>query len=324
MSVDLASGVVGGEPGGAPGYRRVNVGVGAIAGRPVTGGYRRALVTGGSGRLGQAVVPELERRGWMVVAPGRGALDITDADAVRAAVLDLRPEAVVNLAAWTDLERCEIDEDAAHAVNAEAVHHLARAAAMVGARLCQVSTDYVFDGEKGAPYLEDDAVGPLSAYGRTKWAGEVAAGPEALVIRTAWLAAPTGPSFVAAVLAALDQPDRVFHHDDEQRSSPTSVVDLALVLGELVGDGATGVVHVTNAGSATRHEVVRHLLAGAGCDPTRAAALPATPHGLRAGVRRPRSSVLDGARLRAEGRPALRPWQEALAELVIDSRRVGR
>lgn len=279
-------------------------------------GPRRVLVTGGAGRTGSVLVPLLIDRGWDVCAPPSAELDLVDAASVDAAVDQMRPDAIVNLAAWNDLERCEADEAGARGVNAAAVGHLARAADGAGAHLCHVSTDYVFDGEKGTPYVEDDPAAPLSAYARTKLAGEVAAGPDATVVRTAWLAGPNGASTVRAVLAAAARPGQQLRYVADQWSSPTSIVDLCPVLADLLDDRTPGLVHVVNAGAASRFEVAAHVLAEAGHDPARVEAVAATDLSSPAGVRRPRATPLATHELVARGHRALRDWREAFSDLV--------
>ena len=151
----------------------------------------RVLVTGAAGQVGRATAEHCAALGDDVVATDRAALDITDRDAVLAAITTLRPDAVVNPAAWTDVDGCEGDPDRAYAANTLAVRHLAEACRLAGAHLLHVSTDYVFDGRKGAPYTEWDETGPLSVYARSKLAGEREAGADATVVRTL-SASPSG------------------------------------------------------------------------------------------------------------------------------------
>src|SRR5829696_2636959 len=158
----------------------------------------RLLVTGAAGMLGHDVVAAAQNAGHEVGSLARAELDITDAAAVRAAVLDARPDAVVNCAAWTDVDGAEAEEAAATAVNGDGAGHLATAAAEAGALLVHVSTDYVFDGHASDPYPEDAPTAPASAYGRSKLVGEravAAAGGEHAIVRTAWVFGPRGRNF---------------------------------------------------------------------------------------------------------------------------------
>ena len=161
----------------------------------------RLLVTGAAGMLGQDVVSAAEAAGHDVSAFARRDLDITDPAAVGEAVQASRPDAIVNCAAWTDVDGAETQEQEATAVNGAAVGHLSRAAAVAGAHLVHVSSDYVFEGTASAPYVESAATGPLSAYGRSKLAGEMAMDLQRdAVVRASWLFGPNGPNFAATML----------------------------------------------------------------------------------------------------------------------------
>ena len=165
----------------------------------------RLLVTGAAGMLGTDVVAAAAA-GHDVVALARADLDITDAEAVRAAVRDTRPDAVINCAAWTNVDGAETAEAAATRINGDGAGHLAAAAAEAGAHIVHVSTDYVFAGDATAPYPEDAPTGPIGAYGRSKLAGELAvAGRRAdahAIVRTAWVFGPHGKNFVDTMLRA--------------------------------------------------------------------------------------------------------------------------
>ena len=178
----------------------------------------RLLITGAAGMLGTDVVAAAQRAGHDVVARTRGELDITDADAVRHGVLDARPGAIVNCAAWTDVDGAEAAEDEATAVNGSGAGLLARAASDAGALLVQVSTDYVFAGDATEPYLESAAVGPATAYGRSKLAGEQAVRegtPRSAVVRTSWVFGPAGRNFVDTMRRLAAERDEVFFFYDK-------------------------------------------------------------------------------------------------------------
>src|SRR5687768_5703032 len=150
----------------------------------------RVIVTGAAGMLGRAVARDAVRRGHDVVALGHGDLDIAYAAAVARTVAATAPAAIVNCAAWTDVDGAEGAEAEALRVNGDGAGHVARAAAAAGARLVHVSTDYVFDGGRDVPWRESDPVAPLQAYGRTKLAGEravAAAGGEHAIVRASWV-----------------------------------------------------------------------------------------------------------------------------------------
>lgn len=250
-------------------------------------------------------------------ASGLRALDVTDASAVEALVDELRPDVVLNAAAYTAVDRCEEEEAAALRVNGAAPGFLASACKKVGARLVHISTDYVFDGESGRPYVEDDEPKPRSAYGRTKLAGEEAvraAGGDWLIARVQWLYGEHGPNFAATMLRLADEHPRLRVVAD-QFGSPTYTGDVARQLLDLVGNGATGLYHVTNAGETNWCEFARAVLAAAGRADHPVDAI--TTEEFPRPAPRPRYSVLANARLEAEDRNRMRPWPEALDEYML-------
>jgi dTDP-4-dehydrorhamnose reductase len=268
------------------------------------------VVTGAGGQIGTEL---LERLGDHGVGFDRAGLDITDRDVVRSAITTIRPRVVVNAAAWTAVDDAESHPVAAHAVNATAVGQLAEACAEVGARLVTYSTDYVFDGTKPAPYLESDATNPQSVYGRTKLAGEAAAGPEALVLRTSWVCGFHGGNMVKTILRLAAEHDRLSFVDD-QWGHPSFADDLAAKTIELLEGDLRGVVHLTNQGAVTWYEFARAVLEAAGDDPDRVD--PITTAELPRPAPRPANSVLDNAVLRAAGVELLDDFRIPLARLV--------
>ena len=212
----------------------------------------KVLIVGAHGQLG---------RGLAVTAPAdaeivghdRDTLDITDAAAVGAMMDAVRPALVLNAAAYTAVDKAESEEDAAQAVNGTAVGILAEAAARVDARFVHVSTDFVFDGRSGTPYLPDATPNPLGAYGRTKLAGELLAGPQALIVRTAWVYAPTGGNFVRTMLRLMGEKPEVRVVAD-QIGTPTYAPGLASALWTLAAQGLTGIHHYTDAGAASWYD----------------------------------------------------------------------
>jgi len=278
----------------------------------------RALVAGAGGQLGRELVRALGDR--MVFAPTRVELDVSDGAAVRAAVERHRPDVVLNAAAYNRVDQAESEPSLALAANATGVLHLARAAASAGALFVHVSTDYVFDGLASRPYTEDDAPRPLSVYGISKRAGEMmveAADAPLLLVRTSGVFGPGGSrakggSFVDRILerARTGAPLRVV---DDQRFAPTYAPDLADALITLVERGARGRVHVTNEGSCTWHDLAVAALELGGVD-ARVERIRTAELG--APARRPLYSVLSTARYRSLGAPALRPWRDAVADLL--------
>ena len=275
----------------------------------------RVLVTGAAGQLGVDLVEHCRSVGDDVVAADRGVLDITDRDAVVRLVTDVAPDAVINAAAYTAVDACETDEALATAVNAEAVGHLRAACDEVGAHLVQVSTDYVFDGTLDRPYLETDVPNPRSVYGRTKLAGEIAAGPDAAVVRTAWVCGEHGNNMVKLVLR-LAQGDADLAFVDDQRGCPTFTADLAPALRRLAVDREAGVFHLTNGGAVSWYEFVGEILAAAGHDPARVSPIATADLDPPRPAPGPANSVLDNAAWRALGHEPLRHHRAPLAELV--------
>lgn len=282
----------------------------------VTRSGRAVLITGARGQLGIATTDVFARAGWHVVACDRSQLDIVDRDAVLQALTGIRPDVVVNTAAWTAVDACETDPDRSFAANALGPRHVAEACRLVGAHLVHISTDYVFDGTMGRPYTEWDEPRPRSVYGCSKLAGEHEAGAQATIVRTAWLAGAGGSNAVRTVLDLAVDPDRALAFVDDQRGSPTVAEDLAQVLLRLASDRRVGLFHVTNQGSATWYELARHVLTVAGHDPARLRPVSTADLRPQRLAVRPVEAVLDNAALRFAGLPLLSQWQDAVTALV--------
>jgi dTDP-4-dehydrorhamnose reductase len=271
------------------------------------------LVTGAGGQLGRAVVDAAS--GHDVVAADSATLDVRDRDAVMQAFGATRPHVAVHAAAWTAVDDCELDLDRAYAVNALGARHVADAAASVGAHVVYVSTDYVFDGCLDRPYHEWDEPHPRSVYAASKLAGEREIGPGATIVRSAWLFAPWGTNMVRTALRlAAGRP--VLRFVDDQRGSPTSVLDLAPALVRLAVARMPGLYHVTNQGGATWFELVCEVLRAAGHDPARVEPIATVDLDPPRAAPRPANSVLDNAVLRLEGEPLLPDWHDAVARTV--------
>ena len=275
----------------------------------------RLLITGAAGQLGADLVAHCTERGDDLVAVDRERLDITDRDAVLAAVTDLRPDAIVNCAAWTAVDACEGDPDKAFLANALAVRWLREAADRTGSHLVQVSTDYVFDGTADRPYREWDTTNPRSVYGASTLAGEREAGVGAAVVRTSWVCGVHGSNMVKTVLRlAGERP--TFSFVDDQIGHPTFTSDLAPMLRRLALDRRTGIHHITNQGPVSWFEFVREIFSAAGLDPARVSAIstaelqPARP------APRPANSVLDNAVLRGAGIGLLPDFRSTLRHVV--------
>jgi dTDP-4-dehydrorhamnose reductase len=282
------------------------------------------LVTGAAGQLGRELVRVLGVREPVgtVTGLGRADLDVTDRVAVHGAVAGLGPDVVVNCAAWTDVDGCELDPERAHRVNADAVGFLREACERAGAHLVHVSTDYVFSGEASEPYPEGHPTGPVNAYGVSKLAGEVAAGLEATVVRTAWLQSVDGANVFRSVLSQLAEPEEVFFVDD-QHGSPTFVADLAPVILRLGVERAAGVVHATNAGTTSWYGFACEVARASGHDPERVHPICEDDLDASRSARRPAYSALDNAVLRDLGYEPMRHHRDAIADAVAGLRGEG-
>jgi dTDP-4-dehydrorhamnose reductase len=269
--------------------------------------------------LGQDVVAAARAAGHEVTALARAELDVTDGTAVAAALAAAAPDAIVNCAAWTDVDGAEQDEDGAAAVNVTAAANVARAAADLGTRLVHVSTDYVFAGDRPAdasPYVESDATGPRSAYGRTKLAGEqavAAAGGSHAIARTSWLFGTGGGNFAATMLRLAAERDEVTVVND-QIGCPTATAHLAPALLALAfGDAreAQGLFHLVGGGAPVSWngfatEIFRQ--ADVACR-----VLPCTTAEMQRPAPRPAFSALASERAEC---PQLPPWQQGLSDFL--------
>ena len=271
----------------------------------------RILVTGGHGMLAQDVVRELESRGHDVTAQDRDTLDILELPALTARLDELRPDAVVNCAAWTAVDAAEENEAGAFLLNAVAVQNLARATEAAGARLVHISTDYVFDGTRPEPYQADQPVSPLGAYGRTKAAGEWAArteAPDTLIVRTAWLYGRGGncfPKTLAGVLGKNGRADVV----DDQHGQPTWTGDVARVITDLLeAEAPAGTYHATSSGQTTWWGFTRAIAQAIGVDPDVVEAVSSEQFVRPAP--RPEWSVLGHDSLQAAGVEPIGDWAE--------------
>ena len=282
------------------------------------------LVTGAAGMLGTDVVTAFLEADHEVTGLTRSDLDVTDAAAVADAVLG--HDVVVNTAAWTAVDDAESHEAEAFAVNAVGAHHVALAAAATGARLVHVSTDYVFGAvpdtppgpggvERRRPLPEDTRLAPLSAYGRTKAAGEWAvraACPDAYVVRTAWLYGEHGSCFPRTIARLAAERDALSVVDD-QYGQPTWTVDVAALVLRLIGAGASpGAYHATSSGWTSWFGFAGEVVAATGRDPDMVSST--TTEAFPRPAPRPAWSVLGHDRLKAAGVAPIGPWRERWAE----------
>lgn len=287
----------------------------------------KILVTGRSGQVAKSLAerasafPQIE-----ICLAGRPILDLEHDESIRRAVETIAPDMIISAAAYTAVDQAEQDLARAERVNARAPGVLAEAARETGARLIHLSTDYVFDGRKDAPYQDDDPVAPINAYGRTKLAGEEsvrAALAEHAIIRTAWVYSPFGKNFVKTMLALAERQDRLTIVED-QIGNPTSAIDLA--------DGILAVIrcwqknphyglgqtfHLAGGGAASWADFARHIFTvSAEVGGPAAEVVGISTDEWPTLAARPRNSRLDSARFEAVFGYAARPWPEAAAEVV--------
>jgi dTDP-4-dehydrorhamnose reductase len=269
----------------------------------------KILVTGARGMLGRDVALAAANAGHDVTAFGRTELDVTDAEAVAQRIEAERPGAVINCAAWTDVDGSEEAEEQAMAVNGTGAGSVAAAAAAVSAKVVYVSSDYVFDGAKGAPYVETDQPAPLSAYGRTKLAGEEAtavANKRHFVVRSSWLFGIAGGNFVETMLRLADDHGEVLVVRD-QVGSPTYTWHLAYGILRLIEGGAFGIHHMAAEGSCSWYDFAREIFYQAEIE---CKVMSATTEMLGRPAPRPPFSALRSEREHAIRLPA---WQDGLS-----------
>jgi dTDP-4-dehydrorhamnose reductase len=297
----------------------------------------RVLLTGAGGQVGTEMASELAGRAE-VASFERAGLDLADPDAIVAKVRDVRPQVIVNAGAYTAVDRAEEELGAARAVNARAPGILAEEARRLGALLVHFSTDYVFDGTKPAPYVEDDQTAPANRYGLSKLEGEqavAATGAGALVLRTSWVYGPHGKNFMLTMLRlGATRPELRVVND--QRGSPTSSRQIARGVVRMLAGGdparvpdpasvaaaaeRRGLYHYTAAGATTWFDFARAIFAlrarqpGAAFDAPRVIAIPSSEFPTPA--RRPANSVLSNARFEAAFGFTLPAWEQGLEEAL--------
>ncbi len=285
---------------------------------------RKILVIGAKGMLGRDLVetlrssfPKDEITGWDLEE-----IDIQEERDTITRIRNLEPGVIVHLAAYTDVDGCELNEKKAFAVNAEGTKHVALGAATCGAKVVTLSTDYVFDGKKGSPYLEEDPPNPLNVYGRSKWKGEQYVQElvkDALIVRTQWLYGKHGKNFVASILRQAREKD-VLSVVNDQVGSPTYTLDLSRAIALLIEGKARGIFHVANSASCTWYHYARTILRLSGIEGVKV--VPISSKELAYPAVRPAYSVLDAEKLKRETGLTLRPWVEALKDyLSSDSER---
>jgi len=282
----------------------------------------RFLLLGGSGQVGTELQAQSLPHGVEVVAPHE--LDLADHDALDSVIAEGPWSAVINAAAYTDVDRAESEEAKALAVNGEAPARLAAATSHLGIPLVHISTDYVFDGRKGTAYVESDTPSPLNAYGRTKLAGEQAVAannPRHLIVRTSWVYSPYRRNFVRTILRLANERDRLTIVAD-QRGCPTAAQDVANVCLSLAlrcaanrENGPYGLYHFAGSGEATWHELAKTIVELARL-PRSIEVVPIRTEDYPTPAKRPANSRLDCSALDRAFHIKPRPWREALKDTL--------
>ncbi len=283
---------------------------------------KTAFITGGYGQLGSDLILSLSHAGYHVIAPPREDLDISNFRELRARLVLLKPDVLINTAAFHHVDQCEIDVERANLINTEAPAFMARVCRELNTRFVHFSTDYVFDGSKNSPYLEDDAPSPLNIYGKTKALGEERIAIEYynhLIIRVSALygknpcRAKNGLNFIQLMLKLAQEKGQVKVVDDEF-VSPTSTQNIAAQLPALISEDYNGIVHMTSEGSCTWFEFAREIFEYA----NRSVSLYKASHkDFPAKTPRPKYSVLENTILKNRGINIMMPWKQAL-HLYLD------
>jgi len=277
----------------------------------------KVLVVGGAGMLGKELTELIrESQPWQLISLDLPDMDITNPQHVRDTLSHIRPGVIINCAAQTDVDGCEKDPESAFSVNADGPHLLANAASDLGSLLVQVSTDFVFDGKKTSPYIEQDESNPLSVYGKSKLAGEIAvqeSGCRYIIARTSWLYGPYGANFVWSFVIRHARSGEPLSLVTDQVGSPSYTLDVADALIRLIRGKASGIFHVSNVGICSRIEFATAALAEAQLNPniypilTRDLGLPAP---------RPAYSALSTTKLSAFLGKPLPHWETSLRNFI--------
>jgi len=286
----------------------------------------KLLVTGAGGQLGLELTGQCQSKGFEVLAPPRSRLNIIDLATVKDFIDRHRPSLVINAAAYTNVDAAESEKALAFAVNKTGCANLARICAEHGIALMQISTDYVFDGNKGTPYSETDPVAPLGVYGRSKADGESAVRAtlkEHIIMRSSWLYGFYGRNFVKTILQRCRQKEEIRVVAD-QHGSPTSAIDLAeaiVTIANRLGTGspvAWGTYHYCGSGITSWHEfaqtIVEIVRSRIGIQPPRVVAIKTTEYPARA--RRPAFSALDCSRIQKDFGIYPKPWRQSLETVI--------
>lgn len=272
----------------------------------------KVLVTGIGGQLGHDVVRELEQRGHEVVGVGRDEMDITDAEKVGGVIRACAPDAVIHCSAYTAVDRAEDEADQCRKVNVEGTKNIAEVCAELDCKMIYISTDFVFSGEGERPWETDDAAGPISVYGRTKYEGEAEVKSRLdkfFIVRISWVFGKNGNNFVKTMLR-IGKENGAVKVVDDQIGSPTYTRDMAVLLADMVQTEKYGVYHASNEGFCSWYEFAKEIFRLAGMDEV--SVTPITSDQFSAKAKRPFNSRMSKEKLIKEGFNKLPSWQDAL------------
>jgi dTDP-4-dehydrorhamnose reductase len=274
----------------------------------------RIAIVGAQGMLGSDLRAHLAGE-QQVIGTDIDDFDITNQEETLGALIQIKPAWVINVAAYTQVDRCEEESEQAFQVNAAGVKNLALACKEIRAKLLHVSTDYVFDGKAKKPYREDDALNPLSVYGQSKSEGETAVQnilDDFIIVRTGGLYGKGGGNFVNTIVKMAQERDELTVVND-QWVSPTYTVDLSKAIGTLVNLSPNGIFHVVNRGHCTWYEFACAIVEHTG---STSRVIPISSEHYNSPAPRPAFGVLDCRRFTKVTKTTMRPWKEALCEYL--------
>lgn len=274
----------------------------------------RVLVTGSNGQLGKEIIPIMNKK-HEVFGFGRNELDVRRLDQCLTITKEIKPDVILHLAAFTAVDRAETEEDEAYQVNVNGSRNMALAAQEIGAKICYISTDYVFDGTSAVPYKEYDNTCPVSVYGKSKRAGEQLVSSlcaKYFIVRTSWVYGMHGNNFVKTILRLAQEKESIKVVND-QIGSPTYTVDLSNFLAELICTSNYGIYHASNSGTCSWYDFAKAIIKESGLD---VRIEPCTTDEFPRPAPRPKYSVMDHVSIRTNGFNELRHWSAALKEFI--------
>ncbi|MEE3490786.1 MAG: dTDP-4-dehydrorhamnose reductase [Methanobrevibacter sp.] len=274
----------------------------------------KILITGSNGMLGHDLTEVLKDNHELILTTSK-TLDITNKDQVFEVICDAEPDVVINSAAYTDVDGCEENQDLAYSVNGEGVKNLALACKEVDCALVHISTDYIFNGKNDRPWVEDDEIGPISVYGKSKLKGEEAileTLDKYFIVRTAWLYGINGKNFPKTMLELAKNHSEITVVYDEV-GTPTYTPDLAYGISELIETDYYGIYHLTNSGNCSWCEFARYIFEVADKD---VKVVPVTASEFARPAPRPSYSVLENKNWVDKGFTPLRSYKEAIKEYI--------